>query len=398
MGSKRYFSLLVFLCLVIIPYSSAATLGVNKLEVNFENVLRSGYAENSVVISTGSPNNIEVYYEARGEIAEWIRFAPESQPVIMNQDTPQRITIIVEPPQDARVDEYEGMIVLLTGPLGEQTGSMGTNIVVAFEIKVKVLITDTQILNCVAGGFSINDVEIGNSLPFTANVQNSGNVRIRPGFEIKVYDKEQTTEVSFFQFTSRSEILPTITGSVSEMISHDLQPGQYWAEVSEPVCDSTSLITFSVLERGGISDMGELVRINNNPWASTQEIVPIEVQFRNLGERTVSAQFKGTISRDEKIVQVVNSEIIDVSPGELVPLQVFFEPERPGQYKITGRVFYNNKITYEKGSVLNVNPGENYSPDSNVLLYTIILAIIAIIIIFLLLIIKKKKRRRKKIF
>jgi hypothetical protein len=36
---------------------------------------------------------------------------------------------------------------------------MGTNIVVAFELKVNVTITDTQMLSCGSGGFDIKDAE-----------------------------------------------------------------------------------------------------------------------------------------------------------------------------------------------------------------------------------------------
>ena len=45
---------------------------------------------------------------------------------------------------DARVDEYEGSIMVSSGPLGEITGNVGTNVEVAFEVKIKVIMINQR--------------------------------------------------------------------------------------------------------------------------------------------------------------------------------------------------------------------------------------------------------------
>jgi hypothetical protein len=151
-----------------------------------------------------------------------------------------------------------------------------------------------------------------------------------------------------------------------------------------------------VLEKGGISDIGDFVRMQHNPWALTGEIVPINASFRNRGSRIVSARFKGIVSKDGKIIQVLNSDTQDVAPGELAQLQMFFTPKVFGQYRIAGRVHYNNKITYEKGSILNVNPGPDAAGFwSRYKYYVVIFVMLLIIILLLVLIILRKRRARR---
>jgi hypothetical protein len=394
---RKYFAILLLL-LFLIPASEAALLGVNKVEILYSNVLRGGYAEDMVVVSSGSTNNISVYAEARGDIAEWVSFEPADQPFVLSANNPLLIRVIVRPPLDARVGEYEGLVLISTGPLGQQSGQMGTNVVVAFELEVKVSITDTQVLSCGAGGFDIKDIEKGYPLEVSASISNGGNVRIRPIIQLKVYDQTQEKVVSVFNYTSTSEILPTMNGLISAKIEQALSEGQYWVEASVPSCTGGGFLTFSVLEKGGISDIGEFVRLENSAWAQTNEIVPITVSFRNRGSRVVSAQFKGIITLDEKIVKVITSDSVDAAPGELVELQSFFTPEQMGQYRITGRVYYNKKITYEKSTMLNVEQGEakGQETSSGKKYYLALGVIILIIIVLMSLIIIRKAKLSKK--
>ncbi len=385
----------ILIVIIILPSVDAALLGVNKIDLSYANVLRAGYAEDYVVVSTGTVENISVYVEAQGDIKDWISFEPKEQPFIMSANNPSIIRVIVQPPSDARVGSYEGIVLVSTGPLGQQSGQMGTNIVVAFELKVNVTITDTQMLSCGSGGFDIKDAEIGFPLEFSSSVSNSGNVRVKPSFQVKVYDQDQKNLVSILNYTYEKEILPTMTAQIQAKLEHQLEEGQYWAEVYSPSCSGGSLITFSILEKGGISDVGEFIRLENGAWAVTNEIVPINAQFRNRGTRTVSAQFKGIVTLDEKIVKVISSDKLDVAPGEMVSLQTFFTPEEVGQYKITGRINYNKKITYEKSSILNVEQGEE-KQKTKVSKYYVALGVILIIIIilFILIIIKRKNLKR----
>ena len=83
-----------------------------------------------------------------------------------------------------------------------------------------------------------------------------------------------------------------------------------------------------------------------------------------------------------------------VPAGEISDFDIFFSPEQPGRYTLTGRVVYNKKLTYEKGTVINVNASpEEVTQKKLELLPLIVYLIIIATIIFL---IKKIMKERKK--
>ena len=202
---------LLLLLLILAPNVHAVVIGVNKVSLEFKDVLRNGYSENNFIVSSGTSQPVAVFYEARGDIADWIRFEPEVQPVFAFNDNPQTIKVIVEPPADARVDSYSGSILVYTGPLGEVQGNVGAAVEVAYELDVHVQITDTQIISCGASGFDLLDTEIEKEIPFFASFFNAGNVRLRPEFVVEVYDQLQENLVATFNVRNSKEILPTIS-------------------------------------------------------------------------------------------------------------------------------------------------------------------------------------------
>lgn len=390
--------LIVCVFVTIIFYSDigkCALLGVNRVGLTYNDVLRGGYAEDNVIVTIGSEESIPVFYEAKGDIADWIRFNPLEGPMLVNANNNGKLKIIVEPPSDARVGKYIGKVLITTGSLGQVESSMGTNVEVAFEVKIEVIVSDTQILSCNSGGFEIKDSEIGDPVEFSATVLNNGNVRIKPLIEFRIFDQFQENELLKTTYLAKDEVLPTTSKEITDMLELNLSEGQYWIEMICPECSGDgSLMTFSILEKGGISDVGEFVKFENEAWANTGELIPITAYFRNRGERSVLAQFKGTISKDGKIVQLLESDSITVAPQDTVPIEMFFKPDEMGQYKINGRFFYNNKITFQKGSVININPSSSSKNQNNEILLSIVFTIIIIVIAFLLFLIIRKKRKK----
>jgi len=103
--------------------------------------------------------------------------------------------------------------------------------------------------------------------------------------------------------------------------------------------------------------------------------------IENIGEKSVYAQFKGEISLEDKIIELIqNDEKALVPLGEETNFQFYFTPRKPGRYIVSGRVFYDSKRTYEKSAIINVKPrGLNLHSFIIPLIYTIL--IIAIIIL-----------------
>jgi hypothetical protein len=87
---------------------------------------------------------------------------------------------------------------------------------------------------------------------------------------------------------------------------------------------------------------------------------------------------------------------VQVGQGEQHNFSFFYTPKEIGQHELTGRVHYNKKVTFEKGTVMNVMASGGKAhfeiPSGLRLLPLVVYAVIIILIMFLL---SKIKRRRR---
>jgi hypothetical protein len=391
--------IMVVILLIMIQSSAAASISVTKAVIDYKNVLKGGYAEDYVIVATDTEFDVPLTHEVIGQIADWISFDPnlnnETTIINISRTHGQLIKIIVKPPADIPTGNYSGGIRLITGTINNPEGQYGSQLQAAFLIRINIEVTGIELLSCNIGGLTIKDTEIGNPLEFSMSVTNNGNVRVWPNVSIDVWNQDQTKIVGYQSSDfGMTEVLPTTSKILYDTFDNNLRIGQYWAYATVYPCGQSELLSFSVLERGAIADYGELLRIENPSWTKIGDVVPINAIFKNNGERVVSAKFKGVIKSNNKIAATLDSDYYDIAPGEISNITVYFTPKKLGQYQISGRVLYNNKLTYEKGSILTVNEGTEIT-DFN-MLYLIIIIIIIIIILLLLIRIKKKKQRLRR--
>lgn len=375
--------------LFFLPLISAEYIGISPASVFFENVLRGGYSEKIVVITIDTEVPTDVEIESRGEIAEWLNFSAKEFKV--SKDNPHPLKISVTPPIDMPNGNYTGFLRVKISPTGKTKEGYATGIIhPVLDLSIKIEITDVEILSCSVSKSEIFSAEKGDPIILKTEILNKGNIRLKPRIRVDIWNQEQTKIVKTEEF-SDVEILPTTKEIiVSEISSQNLDIGQYWAEVSVIECYSSQILTFDVLEIGALKSFGELTKILVAPWHDVGDTLAIQIFFENTGEKRVDAQFKGTINLEGKIVNIAESELINVEIDEEEIFLFYFTPKRFGKYIITGRVFYDNKRTFEKSAVFNVRP-ERFS-FLELISYAIYLAFLIGIII---LIFKIRKERKK---
>lgn len=390
-------SLFLFLvCVLYVLLSlhavSAIAIGVNRATLEYEDVLRGGYAESNFIVSTDASQDIRGYVEVEGPVAEWLRFIPANVTTdgfIFSANKQMKIVVIVEPPADAANGDYEGTVRVITGEIAySSSGDYGTSTRAAFKLKSLIAVTGIEKRACIIGGVRILPTEVNQDSDIHYTVQNTGNVRVQPDVVVEIFDQSHDKLVDRIVFRSATELLPTTTNSFITTLQHSLDVGQYWASVSSPDCAGSADVTFDVLERGGVADQGEFVRLESPNWGAVGEIMPIVAVFRNNGARTVSAKFKGTILLGKKLVKVIDTDFYEVLPGQTVDIESFFNPSEPGQFELKGLILYNNKVTHERTNYLNVQ-GEALRGAFN-WSYVII---ICLVLLLLFILIKKRRRR-----
>ncbi len=395
MHKKTFFLMIIPVLIILIPSALSVGLGVSPASLTFDNVLKGGYAQNGVYISTFASDNNTITFEKEGQIKDWIIIENNITNVTIGMNSPRYVKIMIEPPSDTANGNYSGDIIIRNEDVANPDTGIGSAVKAQFMMKIYVSVTGDQIKACSGGGLTISDAEIGFPLAISSIIKNEGNVRLSPPIFVEIWDKYQQNIVYSKTLTTQS-ILPTETFESIQDLNVDLPVDQYWATIKVPDCNVEGTQTFNIVEKGGISDKGELIRVENKPWASTDEIIPITAVFRNDGARVVTAKFKGEILFGDKVVKIIDTDSIDANPGEVVALQTFFKPGDQGQYFVRGKVYFNNKLTSEKASVINVNATTtNTNSSGKILIWTTLFLIITGILVMMILIKRKKHKIRK---
>lgn len=377
----RCFFLITILILFSVYASNAASIGVSPGTVHFKDVLRGGYSEQIVTITVASEESIITNVSVRGDVKDWLTFSEETFEVSKNK--PYRLNIIAKPPIDVKNGDYKGVVRIIMEGFGKlPEGSMASVVKAAVDVKVIVTVTDQEIMGCRARNFLVRSAEKGDPVEFVVDVFNDGNIRLMPHITIDIWNQEQNEIVNAIDFDDK-EILPTVKDTILVRVpTNDFSIDQYWAEMIVEECVASDTLTFDVLEKGSLSAIGILKQVTSKVWAEVGETIPITAIFQNTGEKPVSAKFKGKIQLDDKIVQTLESEELNVPTNEVVNFEMFFKPEEPGRYVANGRVFYEKKRTFEMSTIINVNPAtekESGIAIKQVLIYAAILVVIAFI-------------------
>ncbi len=377
--------------------AAAFTIGASPASIQFPQVLRSGYAEFPVTVSTNADEVVFGHVEATGDISSWISFIPNSTSFNATINKPTTILAVVQPPPDVQIGSYEGKLTIVGDDTGDISGRAGSVVKISVILPMKVTVTGEQVLSCTTGAFEFEDAEEGLPLVFWATVKNTGNVRLNPPIKLSIWDSSQGKVIMTKELQGKL-VLPTRTERFSVATSQNLGVGQYWADVSIPQCSAQQLLTFSIIEKGGIADKGELTEIVVPAKVTVGDTAPVTAIFYNSGKNTVIAQLKGTAKKDGKVAGLISSDQIEVEPGKVEKLVAYFIPTEPGKYSVTGRVNYNNKLTFEKSASFTAEARQSKTPESIFQSFFSPLIIYIILIVTALFIIKKINNRKRRPF
>jgi len=141
---------------------------------------------------------------------------------------------------------------------------------------------------------------------------------------------------------------------------------------------------------GALKAEGILLRLIGRFLTEVDDTIPIVANFQNIGEKDVDAHFTGQITREGKIIQLLESEETTAPIGEITNFTFFFTPKKTGKYIASGRVFYYKKRTFESSTVINVNPKKLGYKQA---ILTVVYFVILFFIFRLLYKIRKEKKR-----
>ena len=337
----------------------AIGIGVSPGSISFKDVLRSGYAERTVVLSTSSTEPLDCEVVAEGPFKEWLSYEPGKKFTLSPQSQAQ-LKIIVQPPADVPNGEYSGFVTVKVLPKEKPGGGMGSSISAAVSIISSVKISDAENRHYKVLDVSVKDTEEKMPVEFSLILENDGNVRIYPKVHIDVLSEDRSTVLKSVDYSDKL-LLPTTKDEILVSVPNDLPLGKYAGRVIAYIDDekvSDGILDFEVLEKGSLKIQGKLLEVKlNKIWVYTGELVEVTAVFRNDGVLSVPAVFKGKVTLDDAVIELIQSDEIDVPAGQQAKLTAYFTPKKPGRYSIGGRVYFAKKATAEKSSILNVREG-----------------------------------------
>lgn len=332
---------------------SAANIGISPAKISFKDVLRGGYSEKFVTITIDSDEPVSVTIQKRGEIEDWLSF--EETEFEVSKSNPYRMKIMAEPPIDMPNGIYQGFIRVRISGEGEAIEGQATGIVnAALDLNVEIEVTDIESKACSATKFRVESVEIGDPIIFSALIYNEGNIRLKPNLRVEIWDENQIEIIKQEDFVGK-EIFPTTSEEiVFEVDSSGMDLGQYWVDFYALDCYNSQTLTFDILEVGALKASGILTSIISVPWVEKGDTTMIQAFFENNGEKSVRAQFKGEITLNGNIIQILESQNSLVNIEDTKEFDFYFTPQKVGKYIVSGRVFYDGKRTFEKNAIINV--------------------------------------------
>jgi hypothetical protein len=387
----RLWGVLCFLLLLEVGLVSASvSLGVSPGVLNYDKVLKGGYARREITISTSKVEEVITAVEFEDSaITGWITLEPNTTNFTISQSKPYELAVIVIPPTNAENGNYSGVMHVRTQKLANLGSAMfGSAIKADITVRINVEVTGQEIASCYMGGLEIKDAEVGYPISVYATLSNDGNVMLSPVLELYVWDQMQQS-LLLTKAMEDYTILPTLTQRVYYGVQNTLTPGQYWASVKVPQCGFSQLRTFDILNQGEISDKGELVALNSKPWAVAGELVPIIGVFKNTGERPEDVKLKIEIKKGKELVKAIETETLVVLEGETAEFKQYFLADVAGRYEVRGVAYYNKKISFETGTIINVKPAPIKKP--NYYMWVIYLVMVLIIVVLVRKIVRERR-------
>ena len=334
----------------------ASSIAINPGSLRGDNMVRGGYAERRVRVSTNEEfATVRAAFENRNnEVNDWITLEPGDLEFNISRGEPRDIRVIVEPPEDVPNGNYSTSIIFMIRGTTDFTGLTGAVVNTAVAFRIFANIVDDEVTACTVLRERIASIEAGDDLVSTFTIQNQGNIRLNPTINIEIWNQQKSSLERLVLFDEET-ILPTTSGEISVVQnSRGLVPGQYFADISIPECRYEKSLTFDVLNPGEISSDGNLIGIRVPAWNNKSDTIVINPVFENTGQRAVNAYFDGVIRLNNIIKARITTPTLEVQPKERVEFEAFFSSDEPGRYEVLGRVYYENKRTFEKINRFNI--------------------------------------------
>jgi hypothetical protein len=225
---KVYFFLLAFL--LFFPIFALAGFGISPPYVENNWLVPGSHFEQTIMLSRSEAKEdlkITVEIEAP-EIKDWIKIDKGNEFIFPAGKNQYPMIVIVDVPENAGYSTYYGKLRIKAAPL-ETKGQVTVAIGAVADIKLRV--SGEKFADFKIRTVSIPDFEEGEPLKFVVELENIGNVKIRPSkVHLEIWDNFHQQVLKTGDILQMSWVDSFKFGKSEGEMKVDLKSGQYWAE------------------------------------------------------------------------------------------------------------------------------------------------------------------------
>ncbi len=363
-----------------------ASIQITPEKITFNNVLRDGYAETLLALSTDK-GNFDVDFSIEGNLKDY--FTIESNN-ILTQEQSLRTKIILKTPSNIQNGLYQNFLIITF--TSKSSPEVTTSSSISKSIPIDVYITDTVIKQLEINNILIDDIRENQNLDIIIDWTNKGNVLIKPKIEVKILDlknnliKEREFETSLLPKQDNYNI------NLGR-----LNKNEYKAVIRVLLDDSLiqeRTLNFFVLALNEKISKGILTSIENQDRSHIDDKTQIIGSFVNTGESELNAIMITEVYLNNNLIDTIESNNINIKTNQNIEINNLFIPKELGLYKFKNYIQYGNKISNTKESVLEVVPSNEPLQEIPLSTSPMFLILGMALVIFIFVRVNKAKRRK----
>jgi len=219
--------LLLSLSLVQITWSG---FGISHPRVWNDKLVPGSHFEQTITLTRSDPKEpVEITVETDApEIKDWIKIDRGEKFIYPAGQQQFPMTVIVDVPVNAGYGIYYGKMTIKAAPVGPE-GQVRVSLGSQADIKLRV--SGEEFSDFKIRSIGIPDLEEGWPLKFVIQLENLGNVKVRPSkVHLDIYDNFHSQKLKSGEITQMSWVDSFKVGHSEGKLAIDLKSGQYWAD------------------------------------------------------------------------------------------------------------------------------------------------------------------------
>lgn len=339
--------ILVLLSLVVLVVLSTNVLGMglspsffyldemirgNTYEKNFRALNLDGSSANITLGATGGAQDWISFYDL--ETNEEIKtiFVPAKS------DVPFRVEFKV--PADAPNGVYEGYLTITPDVDSELENPVSIVTRNLYQLQV----SGTEKIAGTVDGISAPDTESGQLLRIQYGFRNTGNVGATPTAKLIVSKGGEVIDSVEVEGTYVKRA--TFFNQEFTWDTENRGTGDFSANV-EIVLDGKTIakedIPFNLAPRGTYTADGLVGEVVKPSHVTVNSVAKTQIQFFNKGQIDVKAKVVAEVTKNGKVIDVIQGDEFAINAGDSDNLYFYFKPSQEGNYEITPKVIYGGK-------------------------------------------------------